>query len=222
MLHTCIDHLVITAPTLTAGEEYVRQALGVRLEAGGEHPRMGTHNCLLRLGDGLFLEVIAINPEAPPPDRPRWFQLDAPAWNVQPRLATWVARTNNIHAAVAASPLAHGEIQPMTRGQLHWLITIPADGSLPLQGAAPTLIEWQAQPHPASKLPDLGCSLLGLEAHLTVADAEQLSNMLTQTGFQGAFSVKAVDASSSCGLVAHIQTPAGLRRLGLPADVIAV
>ncbi|NKI70002.1 VOC family protein [Collimonas pratensis] len=222
MLHTCIDHLVITAPSLMDGAEYVRQALGVRLEAGGEHPRMGTHNSLLRLGDGLFLEMIAVNPEAPPPDRPRWFQLDAAGQNVQPRLATWVARTNNIHAAVAASPLAHGEIQPMTRGQLHWLITIPADGGLPLQGAAPTLIEWQAQPHPASKLPDLGCSLLGLEANLELAAAEQLSSMLALTGFQGAFSVNVVSAGLPCGLVAHIQTPTGLCRLGLPAGVIAV
>lgn len=222
LLHTCIDHLVITAPSLADGAEYVWQALGVRLEAGGEHPRMGTHNCLLKLGDGLFLEAIAVNPDAPPPARRRWFQLDAPQLEVQPQLATWVARTSDIHAAVAASPLAHGEIEPMTRGQLQWLITIPADGSMPLQGVAPTLIEWQAQPHPASKLPDRGCSLLGLEVNLPLADAAQLSRMLALTAFQGPLSINIIDARLPPGLAAHIQTPAGPRRLGLPASVIAV
>lgn len=222
MLHTCIDHLVITAPSLAEGTTYVQQALGVSLEAGGEHSRMGTHNALLRLGEGLFLEVIAVNPKAPPPARPRWFQLDRITPDTRPRLATWVARTSDIAAAVAASPIALGPIVPMTRGQLHWLITIPDDGSLPLQGAAPTLIEWQAQPHPASSLPDLGCSLLGLEANMAPADAEQLNNMLALNAFQGAFSVNLIGAGMTPSLAAYIQTPAGVRRLGPPASVIPV
>src|SRR5690606_8310049 len=79
---------------------------------------------------------------------------DAPA-----RLATWVARTDDIGAARAACGAEVGEIEPMTRGALSWRITIPADGSLPCQGAAPTLIQWDAEPHPASALPDAGCAL---------------------------------------------------------------
>ena len=47
------------------------------MQVGGEHPRMGTHNLLLRLGDSVFLEVLSPNPDAPPPSRPRWFGLDA-------------------------------------------------------------------------------------------------------------------------------------------------
>jgi len=220
MLHTCIDHLVITAPSIAAGAAYVQQALGVSLAGGGEHPRMGTHNALLRLGQGLFLEVIAVNPAAPAPARPRWFQLDRLSSDSCPRLATWVARTNDIAAAVAASTVALGTITPMTRGQLDWLITIPDDGGLPMQGIAPTLIEWQAEPHPASKLPDMGCSLLCLEANLTAADAAQLKDMLRLTAFHGALSVKLIGAGMMPSLVAHIRTPAGVRRLGPPAAVI--
>ena len=52
-----IDHLVVTAPTLESGADFVEQALGVAPGPGGQHPRMGTHNLLLRLGESTFLEV---------------------------------------------------------------------------------------------------------------------------------------------------------------------
>ena len=32
---------------------------------------MGTHNLLMRIGDQVYLELIAIDPEAPTPGRPR-------------------------------------------------------------------------------------------------------------------------------------------------------
>ena len=35
----------------------------MRPRRGGKHVAMGTHNSLLRLGDGVYLEVIAIDPD---------------------------------------------------------------------------------------------------------------------------------------------------------------
>src|SRR5690606_32822306 len=88
IVHSYIDHLVVTAPSLAEGARFVREALGVEPEPGGKHPRMGTHNLLLRLGNDVYLEVIAIDPGAPAPGHPRWFGLDdAPT---SPLLATWV------------------------------------------------------------------------------------------------------------------------------------
>ena len=139
---THIDHIVIVAPSLAEGVEYVRQSLGVTPQPGGEHPRMGTHNALLKLGDEIFLEVMAVNPGAAGPARARWFDLDHLSQNAEPRLATWVARTDDIQAAVTASQVPLGNMEPMMRGALNWLITIPQDGSLPLDGVAPTLIQW--------------------------------------------------------------------------------
>jgi hypothetical protein len=66
-----IDHIIVTAPSLEIGAEYVRQILRVAPQVGGKHPRMGTHNLLLRLGNSLFLEVISPDPDAPSPERPR-------------------------------------------------------------------------------------------------------------------------------------------------------
>ncbi len=206
-----LDHIVIVAPSLAQGVEYVRDALGVMPQPGGEHARMGTHNALLRLDDQTFLEVIAINPDAPNPGRPRWFELDRPNPDTPVRLATWVVRTDDIHAATAASPIPLGTMEPMTRGSLNWLITIPSDGSLPLDGVAPTLIEWHNGPHPANSLRDQGCSLVRLEGFHPQAD--RISGLLQAIGFQGRFFMRQLAEEESPMLVAHIETPGGLRML---------
>jgi hypothetical protein len=207
--HCHIDHIAITAPTLEAGAAYVREALGVSPQPGGEHVRMGTHNVLLRLGDSVYLEVIAANPAVPAPSRPRWFALDTLAPDASPTLTTWVARTDDIHAAAAAATEPLGEIEPMSRGALDWLITIPADGALPLNGAAPALIEWHTEAHPATRLTDHGLSLVKLE--LFHPEPERVSRLLRSLGIDGPVSVaKSVVAVR---LVAHIDTPLGLRRL---------
>jgi Glyoxalase-like domain len=210
MLRSHIDHLVVTAPTLDIGVEYVREALGVSPQTGGQHVRMGTHNCLLKLGDALFLEVLSIDPAAPHPPRPRWFQLDEEESVQAPRLATWVVRTTDITAALVASPVVSGYATPMSRGDLSWTISIPRNGSLPLQGVAPTIIQWQG-PHPASRLQESGCSLVRLEGFH--ARADKVTAMLDAIGFQGAFTVSPLPSGATAKLVAHIQTPAGTRQI---------
>lgn len=169
---------------------------------------MGTHNLLLRLGEALFLEVIATNPSAINPGRPRWFALDALAPQSEAALSTWVVRTTDIQATVSASSEALGNIEPMNRGPLNWLITIPADGSLALGGTAPTLIEWHSEVHPAQKLKDQGLSLAKLE--LFYPEPERLANLLQSLEIEAPVSVRAGSVSR---LVAHIHTPQGLRLL---------
>ncbi|MFE3838617.1 VOC family protein [Pseudogemmobacter sonorensis] len=65
-----LDHIAIAAESLVAGEAFVRAAPGLPLAGGGAHPLTGTHNRLMGLGD-VYLEVIAIDPAAPAPDRTR-------------------------------------------------------------------------------------------------------------------------------------------------------
>ena len=211
MTRSELDHLVVTAPDLGTGADFIRRSLGAIPQGGGEHPRMGTHNCFVRLGERLYLEVIAADPEAARPGRPRWFQLDQRESVRACRLATWVVRTDDIRAAVAASPVALGSVEPMSRGALSWLITIPADGSLPLEGVAPTLIEWPAGPHPADTLQDTGCRLLSLEGFHP--RPEEVSGVLKAIGFEGEFAVSPLPRGAPPHLVARIQTPGGRRRL---------
>lgn len=204
-----IDHMTITAPSLAVGVEYVREVLGVTAQPGGEHPRMGTHNCFVKLGKKVYLEIIAVNPRAPAPNRPRWFQLDDAVRT--PRLATWIARTDDVRAAAHISPIALGKVEPMSRGSFSWLITIPEDGSLPLQGVAPTLIEWPAGIHPTETLTDLGCTLVRLQGFHP--DPEKVSSVLSAIGLEGEFSVSALPPGERPYLVAHIETRAGLKQL---------
>jgi hypothetical protein len=212
---TFVDHLTVTAPTLAAGAAFVNQVLGVAPQPGGEHPRMGTHNLLVRLGESLFLEVIAPNPNAAAPYRPRWFGLDCMRADALPSLSTWVVRTGDIHASVTACSEALGEIEPMSRGAINWLITIPADGSVPVDGVAPALIEWHTPVHPAAGLPDKGLSFVGLEiAH---PEPQRLSRLLLSLDLQGPVTVRSPAGGALPHLVAHIRTPRGLQTLPFAA-----
>lgn len=200
-----IDHLVITAPDLESGSNYIFQQLGVKPQPGGEHERMGTHNRLLKLGDSLYLEVIAVNPQSLPVGRPRWFELDELPADAKPKLATWIVRTNDIQAAVKASPVSLGAIESMSRGDLNWLITIPEDGVMPLNGMMPTLLQWQTAVHPASRLMESGCSLIALE--IFHPQSSLLSDFLKAIDFSGAVITK---PSDTFRIVARIQTANGV------------
>ena len=74
-----IDHLVVAAATLEQGADWCEKTLGVTPAPGGKHAGVGTHNRLLSIaGDGFaqaYLEIIALDPDAPPPQRPTWFGL---------------------------------------------------------------------------------------------------------------------------------------------------
>ncbi|MGE8143940.1 VOC family protein [Pseudomonas frederiksbergensis] len=210
-MKSTLDHLAIVAHDLDTGCAFVTRALGIDLQPGGVHPRMGTHNRLLRLGPDTYLEVIAIDPAAKRPDRPRWFAMDDLAFDAPPRLATWVARTDDIHAMTDACRAIVGHPEPMTRGSLSWQISIPADGSLPLKGLAPTLIQWEQTPHPASAMLDQGCELVVLD--IFDPDPERIRALLTAINFSGPVHLHELAATSAPYLLAHIQTPTGLKTL---------
>jgi len=161
-----LDHLVVAARTLEEGAAWVADRLGVATVPGGKHPLMGTHNRLLSLGGRAYLEVIAIDPEASDPGRPRWYALDSPAMRSRlargPALIHWVESVEDIEAALGEYP-ARVEVLAVSRGDLRWKIGVPADGSLPCDGACPTLIEWESG-HPSERLPPSGCELFAFGA----------------------------------------------------------
>jgi hypothetical protein len=162
-----LDHITIAADNLAAGVAHAEAALGVKIPFGGAHPLMGTHNHLLRLGDSLFLEIIAPDPAAGSLTRRRWFGLDDPKVRAElakgPRFSTWVVATCDIERSFREVPHAAGPAVTVTRGDLKWQIGVANDGAMPFGGAFPTVIQWPRGPHPASRMPDLGCSLVSFE-----------------------------------------------------------
>jgi hypothetical protein len=208
-----IDHLVIVAATLEQGVAHIEKTLGVKLVKGGEHIRMGTHNCVLRLGESVYLEVIAINPAAGPMSRPRWFGMDDP-WQKRkaeagPYLATFVARTNDINACAAALPEI-GTVHDMQRGTLHWRISIREDGALVHNGTVPIFIQWPPGGHPVPTMPDSGCALLDLE--IRHPQPPRLEEIWRHGGLRtdDRLSIGPVAADASPALVARISTPHGI------------
>ena len=208
MNQTFLDHITITTPTLEAGEKFVEKVLGVTPQKGGEHPKMGTHNLFLRLGDSIFLEVIACNPNAKKPDHPRWFSLDEINQDTLPQLTTWVVRTENIHSVLENSSEPLGDIEAMSRGDNNWLITIPKNGSIPFKGGAPALIQWEREGHLAKHLKDFGLSLFKFQIYHP--EPKKLINLLSSINLKDEVEVLYGEEAE---LTAYIDTPNGLQKL---------
>ena len=162
-MHNKIDHFTIGAASLDQGLAALRDALGVTVPPGGKHPAMSTHNRVMQTGRESFLELIAIDPEAAPPGRVRWFTLDDPATQARlaarPRALCWVVGTDDLDSVVSRSPVDLGEVLPLSRGDLSWRLTVPQDGSLPEGGLIPAFIEWSSGAHPSGGMQNLGVTL---------------------------------------------------------------
>ena len=186
-----LDHLVVAARTLEEGAAWLEARMGVPTVPGGRHALMGTHNRLLGLGAGAYLEIIAIDPQAPAPPRPRWFALDSPA----------------MHRRLASGPALVGEVLALSRGDYRWRIGVPPDGSLPGGGAFPTLIQWEGDRHPATALPDEGCALERLTVR--APGGEGLLATLRRLGLADSAPVDVVE-SDAVGASAILRSPRGM------------
>lgn len=162
-MKTTLDHIVIGAADLEQGVAYVEEYLGIKVPFGGNHPVMATSNCVTRLDDTTFLEILAIDPEARQPLQPRWFGLDDPAIHKRlahsPTLLTWVVNCDDITTALGNADIGFGEPQALSRGDLRWYFGVPDDGRLIAGGILPYIISWQTEPHPAASMKHLGCRL---------------------------------------------------------------
>lgn len=167
------DHIAVAGETLAKATQHVEVALGISLQSGGEHAVYGTHNSLLGVAEGLYLEAIAVNPQAQPQRQPRWFDLDR--FNGPARLTNWICRCDDLDATLAALPEGFGAPVSLQRGDLKWRMAVPADGILPFDGCAPALIEWEGTAHPAALLPTSDATLTGLTvSHPQVANLAAL------------------------------------------------
>lgn len=212
-----LDHLVIGARTLDEGVAWCEATLGVTPGPGGRHGLMSTHNRLLSIATPEFprayLEIIAIDPQAPDPGRARWFDLDEGRVHQQlshgPHLLHWVLRVPDIKSARArwrALGLEAGEALPASRltpqGELRWQIAVRADGRRLLQGALPLLIEWGGV-HPADNMPASGVQLRSLG--VGSLDAEFARRALSDLGLQGL-----AGHTGAAPFAVQLDTPKGL------------
>jgi hypothetical protein len=199
-----IDHLVWGGPDLENEIARLERWTGVRATIGGRHPGEGTHNALIGLGPGRYLELISPDPTQAPPGRPRWFGLD----NVtSPRLITWAAKCPDLDRRAAAARVAGVPLGDVRSGRralpsgrvLSWNLTYPdvRAGA----GLIPFLIDWGASPHPAGTTPG-GVDLMGLRAeHPEPAAIREWLRRLELD--------LPVTAGSAPALIATLDTPRG-------------
>ncbi|MDV6374614.1 VOC family protein [Deinococcus arenicola] len=195
-----LDHLVIAARTLEEGRAWLEGRLDLPMQGGGKHDNFGTHNALLSLGPDCYLEVIAIDPDAPAPTRPRWFGLDTPEMRERledgPALIHWVAAVEELEAGP--------EVLELSRGENRWALTVPENGELPMNGVAPSRIQWHTPP-PPTRLTDVGVRLGQLRLGSPTPDA--LRAVLDTLNFVGEVEVYEAPQPE---LRAVLETPDGL------------
>ncbi len=204
-----IDHLIVAASSLAEGEAWVREQLGVAIATGGKHAAMATHNLLMQLGNGVYLEVIAIDPGAGPPRRPRWFGLDSELMRASlrrgPRLITWALNTDDLAGLVARCDFDLGVPTRLTRDRLEWQIALTDDGRLLADGLLPYCIQWHSQPHPALAMADPGCRLRQLVLYHNRAD--WLAARIEQLEAGPLVEIVPIDDDRAPRLEARIETP---------------
>jgi len=180
-MNSRIDHIVIGALNLISGTSTMESKLSHKFSPGGEHKVMATHNNLLKLQSDIYLEIIANNPNADKPSRPRWFSLDE--HNIiekiknAPRALCWVLEVENIEDTVKNCGYNPGEILKLSRNGMNWKVTVPPDGRLIDNGILPILIEWNKDQHPSTKLINSKVSLKKLR--LYHPDPKKINNIIS-------------------------------------------
>lgn len=208
-----LDHLTVIAPTLAEGVAHVRACLDLDVPSGQRHLYMGSHNHLLQLGDTTYLEIVALDPQGDEPPCPRWLGLDDQQqvradWDAGRRLRGWVARTDAIDAVIAGREHVFGRKVALPWAEPLFDFAIPEDGSLPLGGAAPSIIDRRGKPRSMTTMADLGARLRSFG--LDHPDATEIAKLYRELDIDRP---PAIAYGSDLRYRAQIETPAGLKEL---------
>ncbi|HET7459924.1 MAG TPA: VOC family protein, partial [Longimicrobium sp.] len=168
--------------SLERGIELLRQATGVTAVFGGAHPGRGTHNALLSLGPGRYLELMAPDPhQGRTPENAGLFALHTltpVGWAVHAENADQVLET------ARANGLPGGMVRPGSRQRpdgttLRWRTLDPWGTE---SDVLPFFIEWApGSPHPSTDAPG-GCTLAALQ--LASPEPDSLRATLARAGVQ--------------------------------------
>jgi hypothetical protein len=197
------DHIQLGIADLDEGIAFVRKLTGVEPAPGGAHPGYGTRNALISLGEGCYLEILALDPAQMELRSARTDRIRALAG---PTILTFAMQTTQVQQKLAAiQNLAglSGKLDPRSRKKpdgstLEWT-NVPIDSAFGPQ--IPFFIDWRGAKHPSMTTP-AGCQLTGFE--VLHPDADALRGI-----YRGLDIDIAVTAAANPGFVAHLATPRG-------------
>ncbi len=199
-----LDHIMWGARDLDAGIAFLEAKTGVKAVFGGVHPKRGTRNALLSLGQGQYLEILALDPAQPNVRDERVAELER---LTAPRILTWAAATRDIEAldkkvraaGLATSGVVAGAREKPDGTVLRWKTWSVGghDGDV-----VPFVIEWDpASRHPSIDSPG-GCTIRALR--LEHPDPAKMNRLLEAMGL----AVRARQAERA-RITALLSTPRG-------------
>lgn len=153
-----LDHLVYAVPDLHAALDWFEEHAGLRPAIGGRHLHQGTHNAVVNLGQGAYLEIVAPDPENTSVPPPRWMGVDL---ITKPRLVRWSLKSNDLTQDAkllkAINPtLGHihaGQRELPSGDLLRWQMTLPS--STPAVDLIPFFLDWSTSDfHPTDRMPE--------------------------------------------------------------------
>jgi hypothetical protein len=152
-----VDHILLGIDDLARGMEQFEKLTGVRPVQGGKHPR-GTHNALVSLGDGTYLEFLAVQPDVAPPKEyeglKQLHSLTPIGWAVSSKDSTQL-RNRLTAAGMAVTESTAGSRTTPAGTTLSWQTFGLKEGF----DEAPFFIVWSQQSaHPSTTSPT-GCKL---------------------------------------------------------------
>ncbi len=160
-----IDHIVFAVPNLEeAIDEFERQST-VRPVFGGCHTTKGTKNALVNLGNGCYLEILAIDEENVDVKPPRWMGVDLIK---TPQITRWSLKSEDLEQDSEILQKYHpkmgiiqgGQRKTSTGDMLTWQMILPL--AAPVVELVPFVTDWQhSAVHPTQNLPQ-ECELIGL------------------------------------------------------------
>ena len=166
-----LDHIVLGANTLQEGTDYLEKKLGSSLSEIGYHHHMGTHNRVIKIGENIYLEVIAIDPNANKPQHVRWFNLDnekqQDRLKISPQIIGYVIENKNPDILKFYNPFFKA-----SRQDYRWEFAIPKSDNnlinknLIESGLVPSLINWKSK-KPVYQMVDNDFELEKIEIELT-------------------------------------------------------
>jgi len=204
-----IDHFLFAGSDLTLLSDIVRNH-GLRAVTGGRHLDHGTHNALIGLESGCYLELIAPDP-AGDPEGPRRKVIQGLA---TPQLLGWCLRVRGADAFARraeelglSAKVVAGERSTATGKLLRWqAIGVTGHG---FGGVLPSFLDWLDTPHPTAELA-AQARLIALT--LEHPDPQGLHDLLAAlAGSPGVLPIKGVSCTKAQtpGLRARFATPGG-------------
>jgi Glyoxalase-like domain len=203
-----LDHLVYVALNVDDATDDLERRLGVRPGYGGKHAGGLTHNALLSLGEGSYLEIFVQVPGAEAPATALPFGVGSLA---EPRVVTWAVAVSDIEQRVETARAAGYDPGEMIAGgrdlpdgsRLAWQLAVRAEPAG--DGVVPFLIHWQSEPHPSVTAPK-GCRFVSLRAEHP--EPESVLQALQALGVE-----LSVAKGKSPRLIAMLETPNGMVEL---------